>query len=123
MPALFVVPGSKCAGPDDRDSFVISSSSLSFQRKAKTVHPPVAGRRFGVDPLAGCERVESASCDLSSNIKSAVRRRFVTPERARREQLPRHFPTFFGHVSGPNAMSANYEIIEHSYDGGGTTWR
>jgi hypothetical protein len=103
MPALLVVPGSKCAGPDHRDCFVISSYSLSSPGRAKTVHPRVAGQRFGVGPLARCERLESASCDLSSNIKSAVRRRFATPERSRREQLRRYFP-----------MAAAYEIIEHS---------
>ncbi len=122
MPALLVVPGSKCAGPDDRDCFVISSSSLSSPGRAKTVHPRLAGRRFGVGPLARCERLGSARRDLARNIKSAVRRRFATPERPRWEQLRRYFPIVFGHISGSIAMAEAYEIIEHSYDVG-RTWR
>src|SRR5258705_2380870 len=100
MPALLVVPGSKCAGPDDRDCFVISSSSLSSPGRAKTVHPRLAGRRFGVGPLARCERLGSARRDLARKIKSAVRRRFPMPEPLQWEQLRPYLPILFGDVAG-----------------------
>jgi hypothetical protein len=101
---------------------VISNSSLPSPGRAKTVQPRVAGRRFGVGLLARCERLESASCDLSGNIKFVVRRRFSTPDRSRRERLG-IFPCPSVRSEDPNSMAEAYGIIEHRYNAEGTTWR
>jgi hypothetical protein len=52
MPAVLLVPSSKCAGPDDGDCFVIFSSSRRSPEKAKMVHPRILGRRFGAGPFS-----------------------------------------------------------------------
>ena len=84
MPARPADSGSKCAGSDNRDRFVISSSSFSPQK--------------GKD-------------GSSSRSRAALRRQ---PTRSRPVAVSRDFPIrmYFGRIAEPNAAEA-CEIIEY----------
>jgi hypothetical protein len=109
MPALLVVPVQECAGPDDQNCLVISSSLLLLLREGEDGLS--SRRRAGASASARSRRrewLESASRDLSSNYQieqlsdppSGRQAMVRNARRRRRRTTARAFRYAFGRISG-----------------------